>query len=206
LNQLAHFVERHVYPTGFDARVGGFAGRVQQRLKLVVKAKRPCAVNDAAIDLSPKVNRHHVAVVEHRVVPTIGGVMRGDVVHAAARGKPNPGGQARLLHQLAVFRLDFLAHVQELDARLDPGLRPAPHLPVHFRRVPHCGVQVFFHPLQCFLFFAARPERVAGELLAARRGFIRVRLFFAFREWERGVGRKQLRHGNRRLQGLAIPV
>lgn len=53
--------------------------------------------------------------------------------------------QSILLHQLAVHVLDLIAHICELDSRLDDALRVVAHLALHFgglaRSVVLTGVQ-----------------------------------------------------------------
>ena len=49
--------------------------------------------------------------------------------------------QAVLLDELAVHLLDLLAHIDQLDSRLDDALREVAHLSVHLRRVSHVLVQ-----------------------------------------------------------------
>ena len=46
-----------------------------------------------------------------------------------------------LLDELAVHLLDLLAHIDQLDSRLDDALRKVAHLSVHLRRVSHVLVQ-----------------------------------------------------------------
>eukprot|EP00128_Syssomonas_multiformis_P013512 Colp12_sorted_trinity150504_noHs@1692 len=141
LDGLADLCELHVNAGELQASVGGLLDRVQQGIELGVEGHGEGAVDDAASDLRAEVDLHDVAVLQHCVVSHIRGIVRGHVVDRAARGERNAGIETVLLDELAVHLLDLLAHVHELDSRLDNALREVAHLSVHFRCVSDVLVQ-----------------------------------------------------------------
>mmetsp|Transcript_4537 Transcript_4537/g.17849 ORF Transcript_4537/g.17849 Transcript_4537/m.17849 type:complete len:308 (+) Transcript_4537:328-1251(+) len=160
LNVLADLVQGHVDAGRADALVGGLLNGFHQRLILVIEVDRPRAVDDAPLNLRAKIHLHDVVVREHGVVPWVGRVVRRDVVQAAARRKGNAPLQARFHHELSVLLLQPLAHVNELDARLDEALRVPAHLAVALRGVAHLVIHLEAQVILRSLLLRVHAERV----------------------------------------------
>ena len=193
LHRGANFPQRHVDAGCGDAGIRRLARRLGQWVKLVVKVHRPRAVDDAAINLRPEIDLHDVALLQHSLVAAIWRVVSRDVVERAARREADAALQATLCNELAVFLLKPLAHVNQLDPRLDEALRIPADLAMHLRRVADAVVQIRLHAVHRTLFLARDPESVE---------ITRVILDLALGEASLC---KQPRHRDRGGVGLPVP-
>mmetsp|Transcript_11175 Transcript_11175/g.32085 ORF Transcript_11175/g.32085 Transcript_11175/m.32085 type:complete len:241 (+) Transcript_11175:642-1364(+) len=147
LNSFTELIQGHVNTSTADACVCGLPRSLQQRLKGGVEAHCPGAVNDAAVDLGTKIDLHNIPFLEHRLVPAVWSEVSCAVVDGAACWKTDASLEAALLDQVAVLLLEALAHVNELDSRLDPALSPASDLPVHLGSMSDFVVEVALETL-----------------------------------------------------------
>ena len=144
----ADVAEAHGDARLLDARVGRLARSLRQQVELRVEVDRPCGVDDPPVDVRPKVNLAHVAVLQHRLVARVGRPVRGHVVERAAGREGNAGLEAVLLDAPPVQPLQLLAHVGHEHARPDHVLHVLAHLPVALGGGPHLLVRRPLQPLQ----------------------------------------------------------
>ncbi|ROW00836.1 hypothetical protein VMCG_06534 [Cytospora schulzeri] len=180
-----------------DTRVGGRLDRRQQVVVLGLEGHGEGAVQDAPVDVHADVDLDDVVLPKHHLVARVGRVVRRHVVQVHARGEAHARDdgvallQAGVAHQRAHAVLDPVGDVRQRHARLDPPLRPLPHLPVRLGRVPVVPQEVVVHqqplPLPHLLAGRAVPVLVAVvlDLLAGRVGAVGEELR---QEDPRGVG------------------
>lgn len=123
LDLFSYFAHLDIDSGQADARLRGLTHGMQQRIIPGIEGHGPRTVDDATVDLTAEVHLHDIVLAQHRVVPTVGGVVRGDMVYRAARRKARASLQACLLKKRPIRLLQLLAHIDETDAGLDEGLR-----------------------------------------------------------------------------------
>jgi hypothetical protein len=87
LDSCTNIAQPHIDACSRNARIGGCFHRVDERVVPRVEMDGARAINDAPAYVCPEIQLHHVVVLQHRLVTSIGSVVRSHPVEGAAGGE-----------------------------------------------------------------------------------------------------------------------
>jgi len=110
----------------------GAQAYLYQRIKLGIEVHRPRAVNDAAVDMCPKVDLADVVVLQHRLIARVGRPVSCYVVERTASWECTAASKPIFVNEGPRRSLEALADINHLHSRLDKRLHVLSDLPMCF--------------------------------------------------------------------------
>mmetsp|Transcript_49349 Transcript_49349/g.148590 ORF Transcript_49349/g.148590 Transcript_49349/m.148590 type:complete len:228 (+) Transcript_49349:521-1204(+) len=122
LDGLSYIAQSNVNSSCTNSRISSFLYCFEQWVIAWVERNSPSAIDDPTINLSAKVDLHHIIILKNSIVARIGRVVGRNVVQRTPGREADATIEPILANQLSILIFKFLTHIRQLNTWFDEGL------------------------------------------------------------------------------------